>query len=407
MDVRRVIGPIESPQVLTEQTVPNTKQIISEPVHRNGMQYHPAVVRILEPSVIKPRHKDYFSEDGSVSTILSEIDYLWKNEELFSHKDDPYSNFYTSYLLQLTEVVEKKRKHFSNLEKIINIDGISRFEREYIKLANRGDLSDLQKAIHLTQAVELVLLGVNITPVLKNINYVPDKAHKPGEEHVAKQNGEHTRGFRQELQAGWFLAKFVYGFNALNPAPNDYSHSIILSGLKRSKISHKRSKEIDDGTRSTFKVRKHKKGKDIEAFTREIDVLTPNSIVSVKSNKKSYSEQIKDLFYIILDDKTLSLKEKVDQIILIKCSETPEQFMPNYSSRPRYQELKETIVRESVDLIREYASLDQEGESLLRKLGSKHSIEIYFTPSVKNFDEMQKWIGSYYASAENKARITA
>ena len=384
--------------VFFQPSYPPFKPAVQEPSNGNiaasdtaiPIYSSPPAFRIPEPVVIGKNHRSYFSDMDTPKCTLIKIDDLWRESELFKRVHEPESNFYTNYLCELASAVKRHHKYLADLEKVINTNGLTPFEKEFIELTKRGDLTGLQKSVCLTQAFELALLGIIPTPVLITINSIRDnhlneRENKPNK----KPNGENSKGYRQELQAGWFLAKFIYQLESSNSNANNFIHSIILNGVKRTK----RRKEDKVG----------------EVFQREIDIFTEDALVSVKTRDNKFYEQIRDLFFILLDDKIFNLRDRIEKIILIKCAEEPKQFLPSHMDTRDYSKLKEEVLDQSRISIEQYSALPGEDEKIFRQLISKHGIDIYFIPSVNDPQAIEKWIKHRYEylDVNNREALTA
>ena len=313
-----------------------------------------------------------FSDHDDLKANLTKLDNVWRTGVLFSKIEEPDSNFYRNYLIDLTNVVINSHKFLAQMEGETSLDLSTKFEHEYIAYAERDDLSLLQKAIDLTRAVELRLLGADVPPLLKVIN---------------SNGGSQSSGYRQELQAGWLYAKL----NCLNGDYN-FQHSVTLSTIRRNK-------------------KKEDYGQWIE---KEVDILTSKSIISVKSTKKSYAEQIRNLFYIIMDDKKFDLKTRINRIVLIKNAENEKQLSLGYLHSQGYRDFLDRVVLQAKESIREWDSLDLEKEKLFRKLITNQNIEFYFTPivngsknnqeTIDNWRLMEKWIQGLYSDLDKAQR---
>lgn len=348
------------------QALLSNGHIISTPTdsacHTTNPRPIPIAIRLNEK-------KDLFCDSDDLGITLAKIDDVWRKDLLFSKIEEPSSDFYINYLINLTTVIINNHKYLSTLEGVDEKESTS-FEKAYMSYLQKTDLSYMQKAIDLTRAVELALCGAKITKLLRNIN---------------RTNGNHSKGYRQELQAGWFEAKI-----SELKLPCYFEHSVTLPTIRRDK------KKNDHG----------------DWIIREIDILTDNDIVSVKSGQKQYSEQVRNLFFTILDDRNLDLKEKIKRIILIKHAERPEQLSLNYLCSDEYREFLDTLVEEARISIKEYSSLDSAGEKLLNKLITKHSIDVYFTPTVNgsrndqaaidNWKTVSQWIQDIYSYLDSK-----
>ncbi|MBI3590743.1 MAG: hypothetical protein HY094_05105 [Candidatus Melainabacteria bacterium] len=285
------------------------------------------------------------------NTILKGIDLVWRSGSLFSNLDNPNNDFYTQYIKVLLHILKANSNYFSNLmfsrhTMYENTD--NNFQDEFISLANKTDLSGLSKSLHLTQALELGLLGINPTPVLAHIN---------------KHTSYNSQGYRYELLAAWYLAKFIY-----KPDPE------VLNQIKLSEILPRYKRDINNHKISKWRYR------------NEVDIVTGDALVSVKSGKSSLSCQVRDLFFAVIDDKDKNLKEKVQKLILINGSKSNVDL--------------EKQIHEARKMIKKFECPswcdNTKFESYLNRLVSKEGIVLYSMPSLYNFAGLKNWIENNY-----------
>ena len=293
---------------------------------------------------------------------LDVMNSVWQSRILFQHTDDHNLDFYKEYLIDLTTAVANNHSYFFINEDTVNEHGNTPFEEEYIKYAKDYHLSYLQKAFDLTMALELALNGNNPTSILRAIN--------------ESKRGQ-TKGYRQELQAAWFLSKRL--------KHQDAQYGLLLPTIQRN------SEKTNHG----------------QWVNKEIDFLTEDSIGSIKSGKKNYGEQVASLFFTILDDRELGLKDKTKNIVLVKVAESEQQLSREYRQSTNYQDLVKKITRESIASIKELALADETTEPLLRELITPQSIQLFFTPDIviskkdplakEKLELLDKWIQGLYA----------
>ena len=331
---------------------------------------NPHATRNVYPFVIRSAPKrEIFSDKDDLQTTLARLDDIWKDGTLFEKVDEPDSDFYRMYLIELTKAVMINHSHLVHLaERKTDKDGNTPFEIEFMHYVKREDLNYLQKSVDLTRALQMVLLGAKVTTLLKIIN---------------RHSGPQSSGARQELQAGWLKSKLD------QLSPGDYfEHSVMMPTIRRNK------NKKDYG----------------HWVVKEVDILTENSIVSVKSGTKSYAQQARNLFYIILDDKTLGLQNKIKRIVLIKNAEEDKHLSLKHLHSQEYRELIADTVETARQSIKESGALASAGERLLNRLISTHGIEIYYTPvvngsantdeTIENWKKMKNWIQDLYKNLD-------
>ncbi len=326
------------------------------------------IVIVNSKDSILPSHEltYFFSDPTNKKRLLEGIDAIWKSENLFLERNQPAAKMYTQYISLITSIAIANKEQFTKL----NGRKGTNFFNELIILSQRSDLSELQKSIGLTQALELSLLGINPTPVLLTIN---------------QSHGDHSQGFRNELQAAWFLAKFIYELPQ-SEKPR-FSLQEFLPILKRDR----KKNEVYNSSE-----------------LREVDIHADDALVSVKSGANSFPAQIRDLFFFVVDDKDTGLKNKIGKLILIKTASNPRQYSPGYSSTSEYKGIQNQSVTEAKELIKSFGRpstcTDTEYNKCLNWLVSTNGIELYFMPHVNDFDRMKDWIKQNYDNQESDAK---
>ena len=342
----------------------------------------PTIVR-SSPRLIISQHEYlyYFSDLTNKKKILEGIDLIWRTGNLFSEPQDPNSKFYTQYNEFLKDVIKVNQSDFSKYVKKLHVKSIN-FSNEFFNLSKHKTLNELQKSICLTQALELALLGIDSTPVLANINssHIVYTTASDGTTTMA----DHTKGYRNELFAAWFLAKFIL------PSPLD---KFILS---EKYTTHKRS--YDDKGNPLFGSR----------YQREIDMLGKDFITSVKSSENHFPQQIASLFFIVVDDMNLDLKNTIKKILLIRSAEYERQYSPEFINDIEYKRLKNKAIVESKDIIEDYPypiNCDiSKYHECLQRLVSKEGLEIYFLPAVNDFLGLKSFIKQNYERLDNESK---
>lgn len=310
--------------------------------------------------------------------IAEDFDNIWKNGELLSKTNEPNSFFYNDFSNELIKTFNRDKNLFliPTNKSLPN----SSFEEEIRVISSRKDISALTKSIILTQSLELALLGSNPTKVLKNINTHPD-----------------PKGFINELLAAWFLAKFIYKLSPVES--NDFTQSVSLQSFER---------ELKGGGKArTFTSIKE----------REIDILTDDAIVSVKCSKNDFSDQIKNLFFIVNDDLNPGLKDRVKKLVLIRSDDGKrrqiKQTSPEYSETAEYKKHIEeicSIARENINIY-PYPEGKRGYDKAVKRLITPDNVEVHYLPSfygtkTQTFeDELRDWIEKIYNQMKTTATL--
>lgn len=325
--------------------------------------------------------------NDSTEDLLFKIDSTWREDKLFTRSSDPEDNFYYEYLSDLQLIADENEDFWSRTLNPGNKK--TNLFKEFTALCNNTDLTAFQRALCATQALELTLLGANPTGVLKNLNSM----------------GTGSKGFRNELLAGWFLAKFVYQLST--DKQFKFVHSEMLPTTH---ICKKFKPKTEDGTTTH---RETKVTRLDYSFLREVDISTENALASVKCSGNHFAELICDLFFVVVDNQApngTNLKTKIKKLILIKTAEKPEQLLPNYKHSVEYWELKDKIIADVKRKIEELYPLESQGISFrdcYDKLISKHGIDLYYLPPVEStvrekdcIKELQDWISENYRALD-------
>lgn len=265
------------------------------------------------------------SKKLSRERLLNAIDKIWRNGELFQNK--PTRKFINSLVNYVT------LDHGNSLP--LSQRSQNTFSEEFYKLSNHTDFGDTRKAIMLTQALELALLGVDSTPILKKINQnkILDK--------------DNTRGYRQELLAAWFVAKFVYD-------------------LKNNPQNFTVQARIGD---------------------KEVDIVTDDAFVSVKDHKadNSQGEQIRHLFLIMLN---ANLPINIQKIILIKATEDAKKYNPQFRHLPEHRLRLNCSIEAERDFLFNEQGIDDKYLALYDGL----QISLLYTPPPDELEDLNQWI---------------
>lgn len=293
----------------------------------------------------EPIDLPYFSPQEDRDSLLSKIDRIWRSEDLFNGEIrlENYIADLESYL-RLTKgedlkIPRDKRNLF--IDKILSLDF-------------HPDLSLLEKAILMTQALELALLGIDTTSVLERIENNRIKR--------SPKYQDNTLGHREEVLAGWYFAKFIY------PKGKTINQSIeMLSCSFDGKKANKR---------------------------KEVDIATEDSLVSVKIDRHaSIAKQITDLFFILLFSPQRS---QIKKIILIQggFSENEQKSFKSKTS---------SIITSAQKQIFEGLNCPRIHEKLFNDL----QIEFYFIPQANNPIQIRAWIKEQYEKSNPNERTQA
>ena len=344
----------------------NLRSLYSEPgvevaFHRRGT-HNSTPVEVPPKEPLRPqlvKSVSGLSIKDSAEELLFKIDSIWRENKLFVKSHNPEDSFYYEYLSDLQYIAESNEREFVSLNDPVSIKkSRSSFLKEFVDICNKTDLSAFQRSILATQALELALLGANPTRVLINIK--------------ASNNG--NIGYRNELLAGWFLAKFIYELSPTKPFK--FVHSEMLPTIH----DYRRDKE----------TKEEKLTRMPHSFVREIDISANDSLTSVKSGRNHFIEQISDLFFVVADNNGINgsnLKYRIKKLILIKTVEKPEHLSPNYKHSQEYQNLKATIVSTTRNKIEElYPPETQPAnfQDCYKRLISTHGISIYYLPHIES-----------------------
>lgn len=309
--------------------------------------------RIVLPSFLK---KD---------EVLKKIDEkIWRAGRLFEKINDQNSDSYIRYLTHLKNFVENYSDYFSVFGTHDTGDNSTNFVREFNCIFRSKALTRMEKSVYLTQALELALMGINITPVLQNLY---------------KQFG--ATGFRQELIGSWFLAKFVYANKIDHLYRNQIIPDVYVEG---------------------------KNGKSNRRYSREVDSLVqinPNALVSVKHNgKNNLAEQIKKLVYSAVNNDYLI--GSIDRLIAISGSDDKDKWLSGYKERDTYAAEKQSATEEAKKIIKKENIITSFQEQYIYTLLVPEKFDIYYIPFAERGEDLQKWIQMIY-SDEKGNEVTA
>lgn len=300
----------------------------------------------------------FFSERKNIYAILEGIDHIWKKDLLFHDKR------IQSYILeQFKQIAYENADQLSLLSNPNNHRKRKDFLSEYLELLEHSALSPAKKLIACTQALELTLLGGNPTEVVRQINI----------------NGQGSKGFRNELLAGWTVAKFILGAKYFTD--DEVTQSLNLPTF------HSHDKQG---------LSKRK-----EIFVREVDIFSKGIIGSVKSNANDFVSQILDTFFVLYDSVKANKIESLDyKILLLRTASKPEQLSPEYISSQEYEENLDKTITSTISIIEKlYPGEKRENDlsDAINKLINKENVEIHYLPYIGNgpSDTTEDWTSGF------------
>lgn len=300
----------------------------------------------------------YFSTPKNTRILLCGIDQIWRQSKLFSDELD--NDTHRQYLELLTTIVEESKDSFIQS---LRDDLPTNFPREFKLFCKKSDMKYQQKSICATQALELALLGVDPTRILLRIN---------------SSRGHYSSGYSTELQAGWFLAKFIYQYKA-----NDGKELIL-------------SKDFPE---------------------KEVDIVTPQALGEIKSSSNHLTGQLGLLFKLITGHETL--RDNVKKIIVVKNALRAYQFAPAFRETDDYRETKTKFISDLKERFVElkiltketrgkneiFTPVDPDDTEYFRRLISSSGIDIYLTPEVDDSENVSRWIKQNYEAFDEQKRI--
>ncbi|MBI2995197.1 MAG: hypothetical protein HYY52_00600 [Candidatus Melainabacteria bacterium] len=274
--------------------------------------------------------------------MLERLDKAWRSEDLFKEA----TNFYNH--LETLRARLQDDELFSNLLR----DERENFKKEFLFISNKNDLTLQERAITLTQAFELALLGIDTSSTLRKIG-----------SNKVFQYQDNTKGYRQEIFATWATTKFI--FTSLDKEKG-------LEGFKQS---------------VEFNYTCPVKGISI---SHEVDIVTPDSLISVKDRKHStFSSQIRDLFSVIIGTQ---LQYKIKKIISIKSAYADDKLQEQYTQSNDHN----SRISQSLDSV--YSTLFNKDKFPLQyaEVFKNLKFEIHFIPSIKDSSHLRAWMKRKY-----------
>lgn len=333
----------------------------------------------VSPGIIaQDQISSHFEDLQNKDEILKGIDLIWRNHYLFL---DDFQEF---LLCILKRVAESNKTFLLGITNPRNPKRFSPFYQEFNNLLKNPELTITQKLLSTTQAIEMVFMNSNPTEALRSMN----------------EGGTGSKGFRYELLSGWYLKKFILGFDK-NIKSVHSSMFLTYHGARR-------------GDPLKLRVRRE------QPFEREVDIATSNSLSSVKTNGNHFSDQLVDLFYVVKDSSEIkdnprgNLGEEINRLFLFRASTNEKDLHPNYSQCEDYAKLMRQIISECGQKISKLypdEKKDDKFKSLFGKLISPETIEIHFIPYVENGYVTQKrdwqdgfkcWIEENYKSFDSR-----
>ena len=292
----------------------------------------------------------YFSNPSDRHKVLRGLNRIWESGYLFNSNDNASKEYF-----ELVKLISKSNDDFFQQS---SQDGISNtwLTHELDILLKNKHLDELTKALVATQALELALMGVHITPVLGKINQ-------------AKYLNE-SSGRRQELLANWYLAKFIFPDYADKP-PYQIRASITIN-------TH------DGGT-------------------KEIDIKAPNILVEVQQNaritdkKNEFASEMRDLFEAIVNaNGVLNLKKHTKKLMFV----TGTDELALCSKHFDCSDIEKDAVLKARSQIR---GLTSEDERVKNHLFQDSNVHLMYTPYVTSNRLINGWVKVLYSEYNQAA----
>lgn len=272
--------------------------------------------------------------------------------------------------MRLEQFVIGNGKHKLN----INQNNRDEFVKEFCELSKKSDLDSLSKATSLTQALELALLGIDTTKVLRKIN----QNQCDGQ--------DNTMGYRGEIFASWYLAKFIYDISLENK--KDFLHSVNfvpseeVLRLEENILRSKADAEISYVIQLSSKKKK----------SREIDVVTDDTLVSVKfksRNKDRFISQFTDLFFYAISTNKLS---EVNKLVIVRRAKFGYEYSPDYIQTAEWKNIKDCLMEEVEKKIFETYKCPEKYRGDFKRMEK----EIYFLPDINDITAVKDFIEQMY-----------
>lgn len=130
--------------------------------------------------------------------------------------------------------------------------------------------------------------------------------------------------------------------------------------------------------------------------SHEVDILTPDSIVSVKSGSNSFNSQARDLFLAVTNEKVNGLINKIQKLIVVNCAAKEIGLLPDFNTTQKIaniQRLSRKLIENKIS-----KELDSEMERHFERL-IINGLRIYFMPQAFDFKAMSIWIRAFISKA--------
>ena len=369
--------------------------------HKNGTvvshgAFAPIAMRIPDPvsiqePLILPANQEYlkyFADLTNKEKVLQGLHEIFRKERLFLRKNDPDSAYYTQHIDLLQSIVFANKDYFENFKAPVKKNGETSFIDEFIKLRKHESLSEMQKAFLLTEAIFISLHGISPTSVMVRTNQskISEIKHPDRETELA----DNTIGSRNEIR----VMALLLLFNEDIKSQENIKLSTHIPTYKR--------KTLRDRTTDVLKMIIKKPA---EKFDSEVDILTNNQIVSIKSRYSRLEDPLYKMFFRIVDNP--DLRVSTNKLILVRSSDRPEQLTQEYMSTSDGQQLKRTIIHFAKEKLKNSEHPPHLTKTAYQKdinrLISNESVDIFFMPGVDDYDSLQKFMRQHFEQMQTIA----
>ena len=313
----------------------------------------------------------YFNDLEDREKLLEGIDQIWRDENLFFEVNSQAYGRYSGILL---EIIEANKEHFDRLR--LNGQKSTTFEHEFKILHNNHALGpgSQTKIICLTQALELALMGVNPTAVLKSIN------------RQLNPDPENTRGQRQELAVDWFLTKFY-----VPTLPNNQRYHVNLS-------ERVTTKKDTHGTQDS----------EIDAVIHPYALISvkhhiPDEIQMEKRREVDYTPHGREIInlFLAISSSGKFPKDRIQKLIVVSGSSEIERWSRNFWTDDGYKKRKTGAIQYAQRIL---SRRELNGsKDAMERLISEDGVEIYYVASVMNNNHVRDWIKLLYGEYQKAA----
>ena len=401
MGIDAVLGPVAANSIAqgtssdtTLQIVSGTSSSVPTSSQDRKLVFYPSVRRIPDPKndteplvLFQSEYLKYFADLTNKDKVLNGLYEVLKQGRLFVRRKSPDSLYYGQYIDLLKSIVLANKEYFSGLNlKPIN-ETSTNFKEEFIKLRIHPNLTELQKAFLLTEAVFLALNNIN--PVDPMVRVRKSRIEKISPVSGKEEIMDHTIGGRNEIRA------------------------LTLLLLFNEEIQHQKDIKMSTYV-STYKRHTNKKTGDIfiikpkERFDSEVDFRSENCIGSIKSRYKRLEEPLAKLFFRIVDDEALGLKHSLSKLILVRVSDDGAQLSTNYMDSNDYKKLKNMIIdmaKQSINQSETPPHLKpKEYKFYLDEFISNDRIDIFLIPGVDDYRLLEIYMGERFEQLDEKTK---